>query len=43
MPKVPEGVFLSFLFIILVESGLASDWISPCLKAFKLVSGSGLG
>lgn len=44
MPKRLEGVFFFFspffLFIILVESRLKSDWISSCLKAFRLVFGS---
>lgn len=41
VPERPEGIFFSFfLFIILVESRLKSDRISPCLKAFRLVFGS---
>lgn len=32
--------FLFSLFIILVESRLKSDQISPCLKAFRLVFGN---
>ena len=45
MPERLEGVFyflsLSLLlFITLVVLRLKSDQISPCLKAFRLVSGS---
>lgn len=43
MPEKLEGgfsFFLFLLFIILVESRLKSDQISPCLKAFRLVFGS---
>lgn len=43
--KKARGCFFFFFppffpFIILVESRLKSDWISSCLKAFRLVFGS---